>query len=120
MRFGVFSNNRRPSRLLGDAWDLDIAEAAAADKAGFDEVWFSEHQSPAEMIIAKAAAHTKRCMLGTAVRPLAYYHPLQVAIEANACDHITHGRYQLGVGFGFYAALFEMRGVEYANVRDMM
>jgi alkanesulfonate monooxygenase SsuD/methylene tetrahydromethanopterin reductase-like flavin-dependent oxidoreductase (luciferase family) len=120
MRFGVFSNNRRPARLLGDAWDLDIAEAVAADKAGFDEVWFSEHQSPAELIISKAAGLTSRVLLGSAVRPLAYYHPLQVAIEAAATDHITHGRYQLGVGVGFYAASFEMRGVEYARVRDMV
>lgn len=120
MRFGVFSNNRRPSRVLGDAWDMDIAEAVAADKAGFDEAWFSEHQSPAELIIAKAAAQTSTILLGSAVRPLAYYHPLQVAIEAAATDHITHGRYQLGVGVGFYASSFEMRGVEYAKVRDMV
>ena len=33
--------------------------------------------------------------LGSAVRPLAYHHPLQVAIEANACDNLTDGRYQL-------------------------
>ncbi len=120
MRFGVFSNNRRPSRVLGDAWDMDIAEVAAADNVGFDEAWFSEHQSPAELIIAKAAAQTSRILMGSAVRPLAYYHPLQVAIEANAADQLTHGRYQLGVGFGFYAALFAMRGVEFEKVRDMM
>ena len=30
-----------------------------ADRLGFREIWFSEHQSPAELIIAKAAGRTK-------------------------------------------------------------
>ena len=120
MRFGLFSNDRRPDRTLGESWDLDIAEIVAADAAGFDEAWVSEHQSPAELVIAKAAAQTSRIRLGPAVRPLAYYHPLQVAIEANAVDHLTGGRYMFGAGFGFYAKHFEARGIDFAQVRAMM
>lgn len=120
MEFGIFSNARRPQRALAEAWDRDIFEIATADKLGLSEAWISEHQSPAELIICKAAAVTERIKLGSAVRPLAYYHPLQVAIEANACDQLTHGRYQLGVGFGFYATQMEQRGLDFAKTRDMM
>ena len=120
MQFGLFSNSRRPSRVLSDSWDRDIAEIEVADKLGFAEAWISEHQSPAELIICKAAAVTKQIKLGSAVRPLAYYHPLQVTIEANACDNLTNGRYQLGIGFGFYATQMEQRGLDFAKTRDMM
>ena len=120
MEFGLFSNSRRPSRILADTWAHDIAEIEVADKLGLTEAWISEHQTPAELIICKAAAITSRIKLGSAVRPLAYYHPLQVAIEANACDHLTQGRYQLGVGFGFYPTQMEQRGLDFAKTREMM
>ncbi len=120
MEFGIFSNDRRPARTIGDAWEEDVREIVTADQLGFRVAWISEHQSPAELIICKAAGQTKRIRLGSAVRPLAYYHPLQVAIEANACDHLTNGRYQLGVGFGFYPKQMEQRGLDFAKTRDMM
>lgn len=120
MEFGIFSNARRPSRSLSDAWDRDIFEIATADKLGFSEAWISEHQSPAELIICKAAGATQQIKLGSAVRPIAYYHPLQIVIEANACDQLTHGRYCLGVGFGFYRTQMEQRGLDFDKTRDMM
>ena len=120
MEFGIFSNSRRPTRTVGDAWEEDIFEIVVADRLGFRVAWISEHQSPAELIICKAAGQTRQIRLGSAVRPLAYYHPLQVAIEANACDQLTAGRYQLGVGFGFYAAQMEQRGLDFSKTRDMM
>lgn len=120
MEFGLFCNNRRPERTLGDAWEEDICEIVTADRLGFHEAWLSEHQAPAELIICKAAALTKQIRLGSAVRPVAYYHPLQVALEANATDQLTGGRYMLGVGFGFYPKNMEWRGLDFARTRDMM
>jgi alkanesulfonate monooxygenase SsuD/methylene tetrahydromethanopterin reductase-like flavin-dependent oxidoreductase (luciferase family) len=120
MEFGIFSNSRRPARTIGDAWEEDVFEIVTADRLGFRVAWISEHQSPAELIICKAAGQTTQIRLGSAVRPLAYYHPLQVAIEANACDHLTNGRYQLGVGFGFYPTQMQQRGLDFAKTRDMM
>jgi alkanesulfonate monooxygenase SsuD/methylene tetrahydromethanopterin reductase-like flavin-dependent oxidoreductase (luciferase family) len=75
MRFGLFSNNRRPKRRLGEGWELDLAEARTADEIGFHEAWFSEHEAPAEPLIAKASAMTRQIKLGPAVRPLPFYHP---------------------------------------------
>ena len=120
MEFGLFSNNRRPTRSLGESWEEDIFEIVTADRLGFHEAWMSEHQSPAELIICKAAGQTKQIRLGSAVRPVAYYHPLQVALEANATDQLTGGRYMLGVGFGFYPKNMEWRGLDFEKTRDMM
>lgn len=102
-----------------DTWNEDLFEVALADEIGMDEAWISEHTSPAELIICKAAAMTSRIKLGSAVRPLAYHHPFQVAIEANACDNLTEGRYQLGIGTGFGGAYMSQRGLDDSLRRDM-
>jgi alkanesulfonate monooxygenase SsuD/methylene tetrahydromethanopterin reductase-like flavin-dependent oxidoreductase (luciferase family) len=120
MEFGLFSNNRRPDRPIGEAWNEDIFEAEVADRLGFHEIWFSEHQSPAELIICKAAGRTQRIRLGSAVRPLGYYHPLQVALEANTTDQLTGGRYMLGIGTGFYPKKLEWRGLDPNSMRAVM
>ena len=60
MEFGIFSNSRRPTRTVGDAWEEDIFEIVMADRLGFRVAWISEHQSPAELIICKAAGQTSR------------------------------------------------------------
>jgi alkanesulfonate monooxygenase SsuD/methylene tetrahydromethanopterin reductase-like flavin-dependent oxidoreductase (luciferase family) len=123
MKFGLFSNSRRPDHpSYAAGWEADLVEIVAADRLGIEECWISEHEVPAELIICKAAAMTSRITLGSAVRPLAYYHPLQVATEANACDHLTGGRYRLGIGFGFGATPREMdrRGLDWSKTREMM
>ncbi len=120
MKFGLFSNNRRFERSLGDAWDQDIKEIVTADRLGFDEAWISEHQTPAELIIAKAAAQTRHIRMGSGVRPLGYYHPIQIALEANATDQLTHGRYMLGIGHGFHARQMEWRGRDPKDTRAMV
>jgi alkanesulfonate monooxygenase SsuD/methylene tetrahydromethanopterin reductase-like flavin-dependent oxidoreductase (luciferase family) len=120
MEFGLFSNNRRPAISIGEAWDQDIFEAEVADRAGFNEIWFSEHQSPAELIISKAAGRTERIRLGTAVRPAGYYHPFQVVLDANTTDQLTGGRYMLGIGTGFYQKKLEWRGIDPTIMRAVM
>lgn len=120
MEFGLFSNNRRFERTLADAWDRDIFEIVTADKLGFREAWVSEHQTPAELIIAKAAAQTSRIRMGAGVRPLGYYHPIQVALEANATDQLTNGRYMLGIGHGFHPKQMEWRGRDPKDTRAMV
>jgi alkanesulfonate monooxygenase SsuD/methylene tetrahydromethanopterin reductase-like flavin-dependent oxidoreductase (luciferase family) len=120
MEFGLFSNDRRPDRTLGEAWDEDIFEVVTADKLGFSEAWLSEHQTPAELIIAKAAALTKNIRMGSGVRPLGYYHPIQIALEANATDQLTNGRYMLGIGHGFHGRQMEWRGRDPKDTRAMV
>src|SRR3954470_608574 len=120
MQFGLFSNNRRPSTDWGTGWDQDVAEIVTADECGFAEAWVSEHEVPAELLISKAAPLTKRIKLGPAVRPLGYYHPVQIVLDANGCDHITHGRYMLGVGSGFLPVKYEWRGRDMKDAQGML
>ena len=113
MEFGLFSNGERGDMAAADTYDEDIYEIRVADRLGFTEAWISEHPSlpkrpdvvaAADIFIAKAAALTKRIKFGEAVRPIAIYHPVQVAIEAAMVDQLTRGRYMFGFGVGAPAA----------------
>ena len=117
MEFGLFSNDRRPTRSLGEAWALDLREMATADRLGFDEAWMSEHQASADLLVARAAGATTRIRLGSAVRILPIYHPLQVANDAAACDQLTGGRYMLGAGPGFLPDKLIQRGIDKAETK---
>ena len=54
------------------------------------------------------------------MRPLGYYHPIQIALEANATDQLTAGRYMLGVGHDFHGRQMEWRGRDPADTRSMV
>ncbi|HZT07572.1 MAG TPA: LLM class flavin-dependent oxidoreductase [Chloroflexota bacterium] len=111
MEFGIFSNGERRNAVAADSYDEDLYEIQLVDRAGFREAWISEHLrgvqytrpdalSAADLFICKAAALTKQIRLGPGVRPIALYHPIQVALEAAVCDHLTRGRYLFGLGVG--------------------
>ena len=111
MEFGLFSNGERMNRIAADSYDEDLYEVMAADKYGMKEAWISEHVgrsvggrpdtlSVADMFIIKAATLTKRIKLGPGVRPIAFYHPVQVAMDAAMVDQLTRGRYMFGFGVG--------------------
>jgi alkanesulfonate monooxygenase SsuD/methylene tetrahydromethanopterin reductase-like flavin-dependent oxidoreductase (luciferase family) len=108
MDLGIFSNGQRHNTIAADSYDEDMFEIVAADQLGYREVWISEHigvhridtQPAPELFICAAAERTEQIKLGVAVRVLSLYHPIDVATQASACDHITRGRYKFGFGPG--------------------
>src|SRR5207253_11249088 len=97
-------------QIAADSYDEDLFEVRLADRLGMREAWMSEHLrgrgsrvdalSAADLFICKAAAVTKQIRIGPGVRPIALYQPVQVALEAAVCDHLTRGRYLFGFGVG--------------------
>ena len=129
MKTGLFCNQQRARADVAASWHEDIAEIVCGDQLGFDEAWISEHTgsswlpdalpSPDHMICALAGL-TKTIRMGPAIRRLALYHPLQVAIEAAVCDQLTDGRYMLGFGRGGPVSGWGQRGTEWEQTHDMM
>lgn len=120
MQFGIFSNGLRRNRVAADTYEEDLYEVQVADEVGFGEAWISEHvggwrpdsQPAPELFICQAAALTRQIRLGPAVRLLPLYHPLNVAIQAAVCDHLTRGRYLFGFGSGVpFFGNMEARGL---------
>jgi alkanesulfonate monooxygenase SsuD/methylene tetrahydromethanopterin reductase-like flavin-dependent oxidoreductase (luciferase family) len=121
MKIGLFSNGNRNNRLAKTSYDEDLHEIILADRIGISEAWISEHgtflafQAPdqlpcADLFICKAAALTKQIRMGPGIRPLPFFHPLQVATDCAVCDHLTGGRYMAGFGVGINAQNNKQRG----------
>jgi coenzyme F420-dependent glucose-6-phosphate dehydrogenase len=88
-----------------------VEQAVAAERAGFDAVFASDHFHPwvddtsaAGFVwswLGAVAARTERVELATSVTaPLYHYHPGLIAQAAATVDRLSGGRFRLGVGTG--------------------
>lgn len=125
MGFGAFLSPLHP---LGEdpalsLWrDLELAEWL--DRLGYDELWVGEHHSAGwgtvsspELFLATAAERTRHIRLGTGVVSLPYHHPFMVASRAVQLDHLTRGRFTLGVGAGSIPSDMHFLGIDPADTR---
>lgn len=105
--------------------------ATAAEDAGFDTFWTSEHHgledgylpSPLTLLAAIAARTSKiRLACGLATAPL--YHPVRLAEDAAVVDQLSEGRLTLGLGLGYSQQEYETFGVtgdgRGARMRDLL
>jgi F420-dependent oxidoreductase-like protein len=79
---------------------VGVAEQiAAAEELGFDSVWSAEaYGSDCFTPLAWYGASTSRVQLGTAVCQMAARTPVATAMSALTLDHLTEGRFVLGLG----------------------
>lgn len=99
-----------------------VAAAEAAEAAGFDDVWVTEHHfgdfgvSPSALTLAAfLLGRTSKVRVGTAVTLLPLHSPVHVAEQAALLDHLSGGRFDFGIGRGSPAVEYEVigRGIEY-------
>ena len=79
------------------------AVARRAEELGFDVVLVSDHVGPglSPLVALSAIAQaTERIRLGTLVVNNDMRNPVQLAWEAATLDHLSEGRFELGVGAG--------------------
>ena len=70
-----------------------------AEKIGFDSVWTAEAWgSDAFTPLGYLAGHTSTIKLGTSIAQLAARTPTATAMAAITLDHLSNGRFQLGLG----------------------
>jgi len=70
-----------------------------ADRLGFDSVWAAEaYGSDALTPLAWWGAHTQNVRLGTAIAQVSARTPAATAMAAMTLDHLTGGRFVLGLG----------------------
>jgi F420-dependent oxidoreductase-like protein len=96
----------------GVSWEQWLALAAAAEEAGIEALFRSDHylslEAPGERAsldawttLAGLAARTSRIRLGTLVSPATFRHPSVLAKAVATVDHISGGRVELGLGAGW-------------------
>ncbi len=109
------------------AIERDLELVAHLDRLGWDEAWIGEHHSAGteiiaspEIFIAAAAERTRHIKLGTGVISVAYHNPYMVAERAVLLDHMTRGRFMLGVGPGSLPTDAIMLGLDPTETRPLL
>jgi F420-dependent oxidoreductase-like protein len=125
MRFSVWPTPTKP-------WTEYLAVAQAAEAAGFDGVWCSDHFMPADAeqldnpvlecwsILAAVAAAVPRVRLGAIVTGNTYRHPAVLAKMAATVDHISGGRLVLGLGAGWQENEHAAYGIHFGTTGERL
>ena len=107
MEFGVFDHLDVSTTPLGEHYESRLKLIEAYDRLGIHRYHLAEHHatplglapSPS-VFLAAVAQRTQRLRFGPLVYTLALHHPLRVAEEICMLDHLSRGRFELGVGRG--------------------
>jgi alkanesulfonate monooxygenase SsuD/methylene tetrahydromethanopterin reductase-like flavin-dependent oxidoreductase (luciferase family) len=93
-----------------DPWPVAVGQARRVEALGFDHLWTYDHLSwqhyrdrpwfGAIPWLTGLAGATERIRLGTIVCSPNFREPLTLAKDAIALDHVSEGRFVLGVGAG--------------------
>src|SRR4029079_9394472 len=112
----------------GVPWDQWLAPALAAETAGLDGVFRSDHYrsivrgEPAGSLdawatLAALAARTDRIRLRAMGSPVTFRHASVLAKNAVTVDHVSGGRVELGIGAGWYEAEHDSYGFPFGTQR---
>lgn len=106
----VVPEGSTPATALRNSLEL----ARLADRLGYHRYWLAEHHAtpsfagPApEIMVARAAAETRRIRVGSGGVLLPHYSPLKVAEVFSVLDALSPGRIDLGIGRGIGASSIE-------------
>jgi len=104
-----------PDRSFWSTMDEDTEKSLLADQLGFDELWLGEHFSASTepipsplMFFANLLHRTSHITFGTAVINIPNHHPAIVAAECAQFDHMSKGRFMMGIGPGGLISDFEL------------
>jgi alkanesulfonate monooxygenase SsuD/methylene tetrahydromethanopterin reductase-like flavin-dependent oxidoreductase (luciferase family) len=97
----------------GIAWEQLLALTLAAEAAGLEGLFRSDHYRSimrgdpagamdAWVTLGALAARTERIRLGTLVSPVTFRHVSVLAKSVVSVDHISAGRVELGIGAGWF------------------
>ena len=114
LRFGIVSESVREGR----AW-LDFARQV--EDSGIDVLLLRDHFSAGAFGqqlapftgLAAAAAATTRLRLGTMVLSNDFRHPAILAHEAASLHLVSGGRFELGIGAGWYQPEYHAAGIAF-------
>jgi F420-dependent oxidoreductase-like protein len=114
----------------GASYEQMLAMALAAEAAGFDGIFRSDHlltiggpprtALEAWTTLAALARDTHRARLGTLVSPITFRHPAVLARAAATVDWLSGGRVELGMGAGWFEPEHHSLGLELPPAAERM
>ncbi|MBC3192764.1 LLM class flavin-dependent oxidoreductase [Pseudonocardia sp. C8] len=109
--------NPDPERPFGAFYGEVLDQVAWAEQKGIDSVWLTEHHfcddgySPSPFVLASAIAQrTARMRIGTNLIVSPLHDPVRLAEDSATLSLLSGGRFDLGVGQGYWAREFEAFG----------
>ena len=120
LRFGITGGiPDLPGKTHAELYRDTITMVKAAEDAGFDNAWFTEHHfskhgldSAVLTMMAALARETSRIRLGTSVSVLPFWNPVRLAEEVAVVDILSDGRFEFGMGSGYRLHEFTGLGVD--------
>ena len=126
MKVGIFDHLDRSDAPLTQLYEERLQLIEAADAFGIDSYHLAEHHwNPVGMaplpgiFIGAAAKRTKHIRLGPLAYALAFHNPLILAEEVAMLDHLSGGRFELGIGRGISPWELSMFGITMNETRDL-
>ncbi len=126
MKIGLFDHVEDGARPLATLFDERLRFVEAADEAGIYCLHIAEHHAtPLNMVpvpgvyMGAVARATKRMRFGPLVYLLPLYSPLRLIEEISMLDHLSYGRFDVGVGRGVSPYELKYHKVEHEDSRDL-
>ena len=128
MKFDIFYQlPEATNQVTAERYRELIAEAAEADRFGFNTVWLAEvHFAPRFsvmptplLLLAAIAERTINIRLGMAVNLMPLHHPIRLAEEIATLDVLSGGRVEFGAGRGAFPLNYRGYGVDLAGSRGL-
>ncbi|MDD9370268.1 MAG: LLM class flavin-dependent oxidoreductase [Acidimicrobiales bacterium] len=127
MRISLWTSSNQP-------WSEILSGARHAEATGWDGVWIADHfmgnapgPMPAEVptleagsLVAALAAAVDRVRIGTLVYGNTYRHPAVLANMAATVDHVSGGRFVLGIGTGWQVNEHDQYGIDLPPTRELV
>jgi F420-dependent oxidoreductase-like protein len=120
-----------PDTRPDEIFDSVVAQARAAEAAGYDRVMVMDHfyqlpgiGTPDEpmfecySMLSALAQHTEKVRLSALVTGNTYRNPTLLAKTITTLDHVSRGRATLGIGAGWFEAEHLALGFEYGSFAD--
>jgi F420-dependent oxidoreductase-like protein len=117
----------QPSEIFGKI----VAQAKAAEAAGYDRVMVMDHWyqlpgigAPEEpmlecySLLAALAQHTETVRLSALVTGNTYRNPAMLAKTVTTLDHVSGGRATLGIGAGWFELEHEAMGFHFGSLAE--
>ena len=128
VKLGMFTMPfHHPGRDYAEVLEEDQEAIVLADRLGFTEAFVGEHFSSGSepvtsplIFLATVIGRTRQIRLGSGVINLPQLHPATVAAHAAMFDHLSRGRFILGVGPGGLASDLELFDVGEPERRPQM